>query len=221
MLAEDVVQEKEEWYALTHPTSPWHPHSPTAEEHTRPFAASVFSVGGGHSFQCPLPTLTHPAFTEHLLHPGHSARDVETQSWNYLIPDLKEHCGHFQGKVIFSVTQAFTSVSPRSLFLPLVHFYRLCTYINFIKCSHCIITYLYLHLGIPWPNVISARTGFECFFCFPTAQHNAETIAGSQLTMTFLSSIPLLLLASLLRPIWLPLSTYLHTYQLPSSTPYY
>lgn len=48
--------------------------------------------------------LTHPTFIEHLLHLGHFTRDLETQSWKYIILDLKEHSGHFQAKVIFSVT---------------------------------------------------------------------------------------------------------------------
>lgn len=48
--------------------------------------------------------------------------------------------------------------------------------------------------------------------CFPTAQHNAETTACSQLTITSLTNIPLLLLVSLLLlPICLSLSTYLPT----------
>lgn len=53
---------------------------------------------------------------------------------------------------------------------------------------------------------------------FRTAQHNAEMIACSQLTITFLTNIPLLLLVSLTLPAYLPVSIYLLTY-LPTYLP--
>lgn len=76
---------------------------------------------------------------EHLGHPGPFARDAQIQ----------QHSGHFQAKGISSVPSAFTSPSRTVGFLPLVYFLQTLHYVDSMKCSHCIASYLYLYLAIP------------------------------------------------------------------------
>lgn len=78
-----------------------------------------------------------------------------------MVPVLTENPGHFEAKLNCSLKYPFTCFLSKSDFF--LYFYRLCTYINFTKCSHCIINYLYLYLGILRPNVISMRAGLESY----------------------------------------------------------
>lgn len=205
-------------FPVTHPESCW--------GHTTPFCLWACSQGW-LSPQCSfftfsqlarLPLSSRTTLMEHLEHPGHCARDSLIQSWNYIVPNLKQHSGHFQAKVISSLCPMPSSVSPigltpsSSLFLQTLYIYQ------FYKSSHCIINYLYLYLGIPWPNTITMRTGLEPCACLFTAQHNTQTIPGSQLTVTSLTNIPLLLLVSLLLSVSLPVSIYLPSYLVPILT---
>lgn len=123
--------------------SPSEKHTPSlTEEH------AVLSIRGGHLRQGPFPTPpasqtaapTHAPFTEHLVHPGPFASDVQ----------ISQHSGHFQAKVLSSLCPMPSTLCPPQVDSSLESiFYRLCTMSNSIKCSHCITDYLYSHLGIP------------------------------------------------------------------------